>query len=364
MDDNSIKYNRTVYQYDISNFFENPSDFVKPVMYNARKLFHNITKYLYSTPSMINLVKASIPTSSYQAVFTSNQLNQLAEGSIKLMSDKNGRLLATLVDTKTKKIVSNVELREVSFTPDIAQAMAGVAMQMQMMMISERLDLIQEAVDYIVQGQENDRLATAYGCKERLSQAIAMKDTNNRNIALLNIASDAIDSRNVLMQSQGQIINKIKSFNSSFFNILLSTKSKVKNIDKEIEKLKVNLAATFGVSMVAAVAYEEINELDSARESVQIFSDFLNNTYIKTKLIDRLDLMDPSPDCFWSTNLLPIVKQINKLPSCKSINYLTGGERKCLRKYVRNAVVFFQIHTLKMYVYTVSQKLRVNLPMD
>ena len=322
MSEYSSDNGKAVYRSDLSSFYDKASDIAMPVLNNARKLFDNIEKYLYTAPSMINLVKSSIPVSAYQAVFTTDQLNRLAEGSIKLMTDKEGRILANLVNTDTNRIFSNVELKEVDFTPDLAQAMTGFAMQMQLMMISEKLDSIQASVDYIAQGQENDRLAAAYGCRERLIQALAMEDAGNRNAALLSIAGDAINSRNILMQSQNQMISKINSFDVSFFSSLRSLGGKTKKYDKEIENLKVNIAATFGVSMVAAIAYEEINEMKSARCSVKEFSNFLDNTYIKTRLIERLDLMDPSPDCFWSAKIVPAIRQINKLPECNSINYL------------------------------------------
>lgn len=322
------KYGTTEYRSDIASFFPKASDIAKPVLGNARKLFRNIEKYLYTAPSVINLVKSSIPVSAYQAVFTSDQLNRLADGSLKLMTDKGGRTLAKLVDSNTGKIFANVELRETELTPQLGQALTGFAMQMQMMMISEKLDSIQRTVDDIAQGMENDRLAAAYACRDSLKYALGMNDTEVRRAELRNVAREAIKSRNLLEKSQELMIDKIENFNSSFISSLFSLRNKTKENDKEIEKLKVNLSATFGASMVAAVAYEELNEMATAKESVQDFAGFLSKTYVnRSGLIDRLDMLDPSPDCFWSTQLIPVIKQIDSLPDCESINYLLKEDK-------------------------------------
>lgn len=323
MSENVFKYNGTDFRSDIDCFFTNASGIANSVLRNAGRLLRNLEKYLYTAPAMINLVKASIPVSAYQAVFTSDQLNRLAQGSIKLMSDRKGRTLAKLVDAKTNKIISNVELKEVDFTPDISQALAGFAMQMQIMMLSEKLDAIQEITNDIFQGQENDRLAFAAACRDNLEEALAMNDETLRKTRLTAIANDVNIGRKQLFKSQEQIISKILNFDGSFISNLFSWSGRTRTIDEEIGKLRTNLSATVGVSMVAGIAYEELNEMDSARNSFQKLSDFLGVTYLsRPGFIDKLDLLDPYPDNFWSTQLVPVIKQINKLPDCKTINYL------------------------------------------
>ena len=71
-----------------------------------------------------------------------------------------------------------------------------------MAQIAEQIQMVQVAVEEVRQGQEYDRLATAYSCQQKLLQAMAIKNPHLKEIALLQIASDAEDSRNLLMQSQ------------------------------------------------------------------------------------------------------------------------------------------------------------------
>lgn len=323
MSEDVINYNGTDFRSDIDGFFTNDSKIVNSVLRNAGRLLCNLEKYLYTAPAMINLVKASIPVSAYQAVFTSDQLNRLAQGSIKLMSDRNGRTLAKLVDAKTHRIISNVELKEVDFTPDISQALTGFALQMQIMMLSEKLDAIQETTKNIFQGQENDRLALAEACRDNLEEALAMNDETLRKTRLAAIANDINIGRQQLFKSQEQIISKILSFKGSFISNFFSLGGRTKTIDEEIGKLRTNLSATVGVSMVAGIAYEELNEMDSARISFQKLSDFMEATYLsRPGFVDKMDLLDPYPDNFWSTQLVPVVNQINKLPDSRTIDYL------------------------------------------
>lgn len=323
MSEDVINYNGTDFRSDIDGFFTNDSKIVNSVLRNAGRLLFNLEKYLYTAPAMINLVKASIPVSAYQAVFTSDQLNRLAQGSIKLMSDRNGRTLAKLVDAKTHRIISNVELKEVDFTPDISQALTGFALQMQIMMLSEKLDAIQETTKNIFQGQENDRLALAEACRDNLEEALAMNDETLRKTRLAAIANDINIGRQQLFKSQEQIISKILSFKGSFISNFFSLGGRTKTIDEEIGKLRTNLSATVGVSMVAGIAYEELNEMDSARISFQKLSDFMEATYLsRPGFVDKLDLLDPYPDNFWSTQLVPVINQINKLPDSRTIDYL------------------------------------------
>ena len=46
--------------------------------------------------------------------------------------------------------------------------MTSYATQIQMAQIAEKIQLIQVAVEEIRQGQEYDRLATAYSCQQKL----------------------------------------------------------------------------------------------------------------------------------------------------------------------------------------------------
>lgn len=186
-------------------------------MQNAKVAFTNIEKMLYSTPAVLNVLKASVRVETFQAVFTNEQKSKLANGTLKLMTKKDGTLMANLVNPETKKIVSSISLKSVKNTPEISQAMTSFATQMQMAQIAEQIQLIQVAVEEVRQGLEYDRLATAYSCQQKLLQAMSMKTPELKTMALLRVASDAEDSRNLLMLSQNANLTFIKNQPESFW---------------------------------------------------------------------------------------------------------------------------------------------------
>lgn len=178
---------------------------------------------LYLAPAFINAVKASVLKETIQAILTDEQQSQLASGAVKLMTKKDGLLMENFVNLETNRIVSTISLERVQISPEITQAMTSYATQMQMAQIAEQIQFVQIAVEEVRQGQEYDCLATAYSCQQKLLQAIAIKNPELKSMALLKIASDAEDSRNLLMQSQCANVEFIKNQPESFWGKLMSS---------------------------------------------------------------------------------------------------------------------------------------------
>lgn len=117
------------------------------------------------------------------------------------MTKKDGSLMANLVNPETNKIVSTIPLKSVQLAPEMTQAMTSFSTQMQMAQIAEPIQVVQLAVEEVRQGQEYDRLATAYSCQQKPLQAMAIKNPELRSMALMQLAASAEDSRNLLMLS-------------------------------------------------------------------------------------------------------------------------------------------------------------------
>lgn len=71
-----------------------------------RQFFSQIEKSLYTAPAFINAVKAAVPDVTLQAMLTDEQKQQIAKGALKLMTKKDGSLMANLISPETKKIVA------------------------------------------------------------------------------------------------------------------------------------------------------------------------------------------------------------------------------------------------------------------
>lgn len=302
------------YCEDIDGHFSSVPEIAKPLIKSAKLTLNKIEKMLYSTPAFINVVKASIPDEIYQAVFTDEQKSQIAQGALKLMSKKDGSLMANLINTETKKIVAAVPIKAVKVTPEISQAITSYSTQMQMAQISEEIQLIQAAVEEVRQGLEYDRLATAYSCQQKLLQAMVIKNQDLKSMALLRVVLDAEDSRNLLIQSQNVNLTFIKNQPDSFFKKLISGAAPEK-INSRMNEIRESLYAVNMVSLSQAIAYQEMGEIEAAQQSLQYYAEYIQKTYLRTKgLVQRLDSIDPSPENYWSKTLPEIERKIKELP--------------------------------------------------
>lgn len=306
---------------DPSEYVEEPSmlfnklpEFVKPLVKDADLVFSKIEEILYTTPAVINMIKATFPKEILQVVLTGDQEKKIAKGALELMTKKDGLLMATLIDPKTKKIVESVSLKNVKEFPELNQAMTNFATQIQMAQIAEQIQSIQFAIEDVRKGQESDRLAIAYSCQQKLLQAMEIKDPELRSRILLQVVFDAEDSRNLLMLSQKSNINFIKEQPESDF-LKFFKGEKTKKIELRIDEIREGLNAVNMVSLAEAMAYYKLGEHGAARKSLTYFAHFINEAYLSTPgLVDRLDLIDPSPINYWSKTIPRIERNINYLP--------------------------------------------------
>ena len=199
------------YSYEVVEQFDKVPEVAKNLVKGAKATFSRIEKMLYTAPGFINTIKSALPEETLQAVLTDEQKSKLAEGALKLMTKKDGSLMANLIDQNTKKIVASVPLKSVKMAPELTQAVNNYATQMQMAQIAEQIQTVQIAIEEVRKGQEFDRIATAYSCQQKMLQAMAIRNPELKTATLLRIAMDAEDSRNLLMQSQNATISFIKN---------------------------------------------------------------------------------------------------------------------------------------------------------
>ena len=314
------------YSYEVTEQFSDMPEVARPLLKGAKKAFKKIEEMLYTAPAFINMVKASIPEQAFQAILTDEQKVQIASGALKLMTKKDGTLMANLVNPETNKIVSTISLKSVDLSPALTEAMTSYATQMQMAQIAEEIHTVQIAIEEVRQGQEFDRLAMAYSCQQKLLQAMQIKNPQLKAMALLQIASDAEDSRNLLMQSQNSNLTFIKEQPESFWGKLLSGANPEK-ISQRVNEIRESLSTVNMVSLAEAMAYQELGESGAARQSLQYYAGYLQKAYLSTDgLVQRLDLIDPAPENYWSKTLPDINKKIQALPCVENVSLLEGED--------------------------------------
>lgn len=299
---------------ELTDHFAPIPEVAKPLLKEAKATLSKIEKMLCTAPSFVNLIKANIPDVTLQAVLTDEQKQQIAKGALKLMTKKDGSIMANLINPETKKIIATIPLRTVKMAPEITQAMSNYAVQMQMVQIAEQIQAVQIAIEEVHRGQEHDRLAMAYSCQQKFLQAMEIKDKGLRTMALMKIASDAEDSRNLLMLSQRNTVAFISGQPESYLGKFVAGDKK-KKVDSRMYEIRESLYAVNMVSLTEAMAYQELGEDAAARKSLAYYADYIQNTYLSIPgLVKRLDSVDPSPENYWSKTLPDIKKKIEALP--------------------------------------------------
>lgn len=300
--------------YKIGKYYFKPNGFIKPIIERIIDNSNKIEKMLYTCPAFIEVVKSTIPSEMYKVVLSGEEKLKLATGSVKLMTTSDGKLLANLINTKTGKIISNVKLDKISLTPELNKAIINYSNQIQLAQIAEDIRYVQLAVEEVREGQENDRLAIAYSCKQKLLQAMQIEDHNLKKIALLNLVSSAEDNRNKLMLSQTSNVKLLKEQPKDFWGKFLKGEKEDLKKDKRIAELRENMNALNLVSLAETLAYQELGEHKAANIALQYFGDYINKTYLSDKaFIERLDSLNPSPKKYWSTMLPSIGDKIKQL---------------------------------------------------
>lgn len=303
--------------YDVSSLkevFSRIPDAAKPLVDSAGPFISKLERILYSAPAFINLVKSSIPEEEFVAMLNPAQKAELAAGTLKLMTKKDGTLLASLVNPQNNRIVSQIPLKGVNVSPAFSLASASFANQMQLAQIAEQIQYVQMAVEEVLQGQENDRLAEAYSCQQKLLQIMTFHNPELKAQALLRLALDAEDSRNRLMLSQKESLDYINKLPTSTVKKLVS-KTTTEKTDKHIDKLRKSIVVVNMVSFVETMAYRELGEEEAARASLDYYSKFIKDSYLRDKtFVARLDDLDESPKQYWSKTIPKISRTIELMP--------------------------------------------------
>ena len=306
------------YSDDVVGQFSSVPDIAKPLIDKAKFAFQKIENMLYTMPSFVNMIKSAVPQEVLQAVLTDEQKSEIAKGALKLMTKKDGSLMATLVNPKTNKIVSTIPLKSVKVAPELAHTITDYTSQMQMAQIAEQIQLVQIAIEEVRQGQEYDRLALAYSCQQKLLQAMTIKNPELKTMALLQVVSDAEDSRNMLMLSQGANIEFIKNQPEGSLEKLIRGANH-KKIDARMNEIRESLCAVNMVSLAEAMVYQELGEPEAARQSLLHYANYIKKAYLSTPgLVNRLDSIDASTEKYWTKTLPNIQKKIRALPCYKT----------------------------------------------
>lgn len=81
----------------VLNCFKKIPKVAMPLVCKSEQLFNRIEEMLKVSPAFVTIVKAAIPEETYQVILTDEQKAKIAGGALKLMTKKDGSLMANLI---------------------------------------------------------------------------------------------------------------------------------------------------------------------------------------------------------------------------------------------------------------------------
>lgn len=235
------------------------------VVVNNLESRQKVIQILRQIPAFLDAVKLLSEGKTYQAHFPPEVLKQIKNGSVRLDKKDNGLFGALIRDVRTGRVTNHVSLTEVS--PDLLSSLSQIATQQTLANIVQRLDVIDEKISCIMQGQNNDRLAEIESGIHLYEQAIGASGLDRRELlhsAILKLT----DGRDKLLKSTDfSFLDKLPR------NRLGMWLSPIWDITKEVqvkaEPIGKAFYAIIEASRYLVLAYSALNQPDSLRISLE-----------------------------------------------------------------------------------------------
>lgn len=218
---------------------------------------------------------------------------QIKKGIFKFIRDKAGKMMGAIVDSATGKIVTQVRLKEIIPTPNLAQVIVNLQIQAAMAQILGGIKSVGASIRDLHIELQNDRLAMAESAKDKLRQAYKIQDADIRNAALLNTINTATDAKRLLMRNFSQNQHEIETHDERCQNM-----SDVKSVfDRDARNAEgynrkaadcfADLVYLTNAVQIECAGYAMLGEYEACKECLGSFKDFI----LKTRLNQRDTLL-------------------------------------------------------------------------
>lgn len=243
-----------------------------------------LIKHLRQIPSFVDAAKKLTEGKAYQAYFPPEVLKRLRNGSIILDEKDDGLFGALIRDVETGHITNHVSLKEVM--PDLIGSLSQLATQQTLTDIVNRLEVMDEKITGILQGQVNDRLAKVESGIHTYEQSIAATDPDLRRELLVNAIQNLNEGRNELLKSMDfSFLEKLpRKKLSMFFNFKLDI---TEHVRKNAESVCKEAHAVIEASRYIVLSYTALNQPNSLRVSLEQVESQVNAFQEKTVEIVR-----------------------------------------------------------------------------
>ena len=163
---------------------------------------------------------------------------------------------------KGGKIMGHADLeKRVLPNANLGPALASAALARQIVMLQYQLESIQESLNFVLQGQWNDRFAKIDAAKNQLFLAVHTKDTELKKNILTNALNLTCQGEFEILRSMKDEIDSIKSIGIG----LIGFRVKQKTIER-MENLMNHIPYLFDSWNVKMILLQECEEYDAIRE--------------------------------------------------------------------------------------------------
>jgi hypothetical protein len=307
------------------------ADFPKMLLRVYEENRISIIRHLRSLPSVIDSLEQIKAGEMYRAVVPPEIIPKLKNQTVKLHKMKNGLFCPTIVDSKTKKFICHVKLEEVN--PQIFDFASQMAMQNAMAEIASQLEEINEKLDNILIGQQNDRLALADSCEQQLMEALNVDDPELKKYMLANVIKTGNDARFQLLRTFEYDVKYFEDLPDCQSSIQIILKnSKNRNLNEEIKAKMNSLYNTYKainrISLVLSFTYQELHQYQNIELSLKPLQALLQkiskNELLRKKLYDYDDWTKHKElDNIWYNE--PVRAMENVQSMVNSIKYISDS---------------------------------------
>lgn len=150
---------------------------------------------------------------------------KLASGEITFGAyAQSGQKYAQFINAETKRIYTNIPIKDLPVTLGPAIATAGLSMKLQE--ITHELDILGEKVDRVNRNFDLNRYAEVQSAKEKIEMALLTKNPETKKALLLDSLTQSTNAKNLLLnqllETKAQLTNAKTNGKIPFFNNSLS----------------------------------------------------------------------------------------------------------------------------------------------
>lgn len=269
---------------------------------------------LRQIPAFVDVAKRIMEGKTYQAVFSPEILKRIKDGSVKLDEKDNGLFGALIRDVETGQVADHVDLKKVM--PDVLSSLNQLAVQQTLADMVHRLEVIDEKISDVLQGQVNDRLAEVETGIDLYEQAVVAFDPDARRELMVSAIQKLNEGRNKLIKSTD--LSFIDKLPRNRLNMFFSLNGDItKYVQSKAEPVWKAAHAIVKASRYLVLAYSDLNEPASLRVSLEQVKNEVN--VFQDKIGEIVNWLQPSSE--WresltmiSQGVLPNVRDLDDIP--------------------------------------------------